>query len=107
MRSTFLGLSFRRAGLHVDVLETREMPSVGGGFTDQGLTGTYFTDNNFTSAAFSRKDPRLDFDWGSTIAPGGSISPGFAAIGTDQYSIRWTGQLIAKFSETYTFSGFA
>ncbi len=95
------------AVLGVDRLEARETPSVGGGFTDQGLTGTYYSDNNFTTAAFTRKDVRLDFNWDSTIRPGGSTSPGYRDVGTDNFSARWGGQLIPRFSETYTFSGFA
>ena len=37
----------------------------------------------------------VNFDWG-----GGSPDP---AIGADQFSVRWTGQVQPRFSETYTF----
>ncbi len=93
--------------LDLESLEVREIPSVGGGFTNSGLDGVYYSDPNFTNSAFTRRDLRIDFDWGTTVKPGGSNSPGFRDVGTDNYSARWTGQLIPRFSETYTFSGVA
>jgi hypothetical protein len=42
-----------------------------------------------------RIDPVVDFDWG-----GGSPDP---ALGPDQYSARWLGQVQPRFNETYTF----
>ena len=89
--------------LHLEGLESRRVMAVGGGFTDHGILGTYFSDANFVSQAFTRKDVRLDFDWGTSIAPGGSNSPSFRSIGTDNYSVQWNGNLVAEFSETYEF----
>ena len=43
----------------------------------------------------TRIDPTVDFDWGTG-------SPA-AAIGADTFSVRWTGQVQAPFSGTYTF----
>lgn len=83
------------------------MPAAGGGWTDAGLVGTYYADATFTSAAFTRKDQRIDFQWGTVARPGGSISPGFRAVGADNYSVRWTGQLVPRYTEAYTFSGTA
>ena len=93
--------------LGVEALEARDVPSVGGGFTNHGLDGVYYSDPNFANAAFARRDVRLDFDWETAVKPGGSNSPGFRDVGTDNYSAKWTGQLVARFSEAYTFSGFA
>lgn len=95
------------AALDLDRLEARETPSAGGGFADQGLTGTYFSNHDFTNEVFTRKDARLDFDWGSTVKPGGSTAPGYRDVGVDNYSVRWSGRLIPRFSEAYTFSGYA
>ncbi|MFO0850945.1 MAG: PA14 domain-containing protein [Gemmataceae bacterium] len=91
----------------MEALEQRDTPAVGGGFTNHGLDGSYYLDPNFTTLAFSRRDLRLDFDWGTTVKPGGSTSPGFAAVGVDSYSARWVGQLVPRFGETYTFTGVA
>ena len=61
-----------------------------------GLTGIYFTDRNLANAAVTRTDSTVDFDWG-TGAPA-------SGIGADNFSARWTGQVQAQFSETYTFT---
>ncbi|MEI8288408.1 MAG: autotransporter-associated beta strand repeat-containing protein [Verrucomicrobiota bacterium] len=61
-----------------------------------GLTGEYFTTNNFTGAKSTRVDATVDFDWGTN-------SPGFGGLGTNNFSIRWYGQLEPRYSETYTF----
>lgn len=77
--------------------------AVGGGFTDGGLNGQYFRTASFSSPAFARRDVRIDFNWGATARPGGSRSGAFASVGTDNYSIRWTGRLVARHTETYRF----
>jgi hypothetical protein len=60
-----------------------------------GLTGVYYDNSNFTGASVSRVDPSINFDWGK-----GSPAPGIAS---DTFSVRWSGQVQARFSETYTF----
>ncbi|MCD6395262.1 MAG: hypothetical protein J7M40_17400 [Planctomycetes bacterium] len=61
-----------------------------------GLTGDYFNNSNLTSLALTRIDATVDFpSWGS-----GSPDP---SIGVDAFSVRWSGQVEAKYSETYTF----
>lgn len=52
-----------------------------------GLRGQYFADTNFTSLYTTLTDPYINFTWG----PEG-----------DNFSIRWTGQVQAAFSEAYT-----
>jgi hypothetical protein len=78
---------------------------VGGGTKGGGLLGQYFNNPDLAgSPAFSRRDVRVDFDWGSLIKPGGSLrQAGFRDLGADNYSVRWTGQILSRFSETYTF----
>ena len=61
-----------------------------------GLTGDYFTANNFTGTKTSRVDATVNFDWGTG-------SPGFGGLGTDNFSIRWSGQIEPRYGETYTF----
>jgi len=60
-----------------------------------GLSATYFDNINFTGATVVRTDATVDFDFGN-----GSPDP---AIGPEQFSARWTGQIAAEFGETYTF----
>jgi glucose/arabinose dehydrogenase len=68
---------------------------VAGAGAGDGLSGTYYDNPDFTGATVTRIDPTIDFSWGAT-AP----VPGF---GPDTYSVRWTGQIQAQFSQTYTF----
>lgn len=63
--------------------------------TGTGLTGEYFDNADFTAFRTTRTDATLDFDWGAG-------SPD-ASVGPDSFSARWTGQVQAQYSETYTF----
>ena len=60
-----------------------------------GLKGDYYNNMDFTGFVLSRVDPGVNFDWGNG-------SPD-AAIGVDTFSVRWTGQVVPLFSQTYTF----
>ena len=86
-------------------LESRVVLSVGGGSTAAGFTGQYFNNLNLSGTPqFSRNDVRINFNWGGTSTPGGSSSPGYSSIGTNNFSVRWTGQVVPSFSEVYTLS---
>ncbi|MFC1635368.1 PA14 domain-containing protein [Planctomycetota bacterium] len=61
-----------------------------------GVKGQYFKGMNFETFVLTRTDPQIDFDWGD---PGGPDP----AVGDDQFSIRWNGEVEAAFTETYTF----
>jgi endoglucanase Acf2 len=67
----------------------------GGNGTGTGLKGEYYDNIDFTSPKLTRTDATVGFDWG-----GGSPDP---SIGVDTFSVRWTGQVQPRFSETYTF----
>ncbi|MBB5353237.1 hypothetical protein HNR46_003492 [Haloferula luteola] len=60
-----------------------------------GLLGTYFDNEDFTGSSLTRVDPNIDFAF-STGSPDPAIQP-------DTFSVRWTGRLIPRFSEDYTF----
>jgi glucose/arabinose dehydrogenase len=70
------------------------LPPAGGG--GNGLKGEYFDNRDFTNLKLTRTDPTVDFNWGTG-------SPD-ASIGSDTFSVRWTGQVQPLYSETYTFS---
>jgi hypothetical protein len=92
-----------RARLQLQALEDRNLLAAGGGFTNGGLVGEYFANPDLSGTpSFTRTDVRIDFDWQGR-APGGSTSPDYAAVPATDFSVRWTGQLIPKFSEFYTF----
>jgi glucose/arabinose dehydrogenase len=59
-----------------------------------GFTGEYYDNMDFTTLVTTRPDPSIDFDWG-TGAPA-------AGVGVDTFSVRWTGNVVPQFSETYT-----
>ena len=69
-------------------------------FLISGLSATYFDQDNVSGAYFTgnqveRLDATVDFDWGS-----GSPVTG---IGTDRFSVRWEGFVIATDSDDFEF----
>jgi glucose/arabinose dehydrogenase len=60
-----------------------------------GLSATYFDNSNLTGATVTRVDPTVDFVWGY-----GSPAAGIAS---ETFSARWTGQVEAPVTGTYTF----
>lgn len=89
----------------VEALEPRVVLSVGGGSTAAGLLGEYYNNTDLAGTPeFTRSDVRIDFEWGGASTPGGSNDPGYSTIGTNDFSVRWTGQVVPRFSEDYTFS---
>ena len=61
-----------------------------------GIRGDYYKGMNFETFILSRTDPEINFNWGD---PGGPDP----AVGDDQFSCRWTGEVEAAYTETYTF----
>ncbi len=61
-----------------------------------GVRGEYYTGMSFGNLALTRIDPQINFNWGD---PGGPDP----AVGEDTFSARWTGEVEAAFTETYTF----
>jgi hypothetical protein len=65
-----------------------------------GLLAQYFNDAGsgvyFTALALTRTDPVVDFDWASA-APD-------PAVQADNFSVRWSGQVLAPVTGSYTFT---
>ena len=59
-----------------------------------GLRGDYFNSLGFTNLVASKPDGPINFNWGGTLP--------VAGLGTN-YSVRWSGQVLPLYSETYTF----
>jgi hypothetical protein len=59
-----------------------------------GLLGEYYSDTNLSNLVLSRIDPVIDMNWG-----GGSPD---SSVPEDQFSVRWTGKIEARMTETYT-----
>jgi hypothetical protein len=60
-----------------------------------GVRGEYFDAPDFTNRILVRRDPSINFAWG-TGAPVPTIEP-------ESFSIRWTGRVFVPVSGTYTF----
>lgn len=60
-----------------------------------GLTGEYYNGDAFNTYVLTRADAEVNFDWG-----GGSPNP---AISSDFFTTRWTGTVMPRFTENYTF----
>ena len=63
-----------------------------------GLKGEYFNGRFAGKPLLTRVDKEIQFDWGE-----GSPSP---VIEEDNFSVRWTGELVAPTSGTYALGGF-
>ncbi|MDT8302095.1 MAG: sugar-binding protein [Sedimentisphaerales bacterium] len=61
-----------------------------------GVRAEYFGDEQLNNSVLTRIDPQINFNWGDP----GSPDP---AIGEDSFSVRWTGEVEAGYTETYTF----
>ncbi len=60
-----------------------------------GLLATYYRSKYFVGGSFLRTDATVDFNWGAG-SPDASISH-------NTFSVKWEGQIEARYSETYTF----
>jgi glucose/arabinose dehydrogenase len=63
---------------------------------ERGLRAEYFDNVDLTVRKFTRIDGNINYDW-LTNSPD-------PRIGRDTFSARWTGRVMPRFSETYTFS---
>lgn len=63
--------------------------------TGTGLTGIYYNGSNFENEVTTRVDETVNFDWGA-----GSPND---SIGINDFSVKWTGQIQPRYSDTYTF----
>jgi hypothetical protein len=81
----------------VDYVEVRDIPR-GDGITGHGtgLTGAYYNGGFDDDPVLTRTDTRLYFNWGE-------FSPA-PEVDDDNFFVRWTGQVLAQYSEPYTFT---
>lgn len=84
------------AGSIVSASATLTVNPVAGEGTGNGLRGDYFNGVNFNSPILTRIDARVDFPWQN-----GPPAPG---IGSDNFSVRWSGLIEAPVSGYYTFT---
>ena len=82
---------FEVLGTHTGDVWSFTTAKVGG-----GIRGDYYKGMNFENFVLTRTDPQIDFSWGD---PGGPDP----TVGDDSFSARWTGEVEAAFTETYSF----
>ncbi len=73
-------------------ISTPKPPIIG---TGNGLLVEYFDNADFTNSKATRIDNGINIDW-KAGSPDSEINP-------DTFSVRWTGQIQASYSEEYTF----
>lgn len=61
-----------------------------------GFDAEYFPSVDLTGTSFKRTDTTIDFNWPGTTAPDPSL-PG------DNFSVRWTGRIRPRTTDSYTF----
>ncbi|MFH1719416.1 MAG: LamG-like jellyroll fold domain-containing protein [Planctomycetota bacterium] len=61
-----------------------------------GIRADYYKGMNFETFALTRTDAQINFNWPDQSGPD-------PAVGHDNFSVRWTGEVEAVFTETYTF----
>ena len=66
-----------------------------------GLKGEYFSTKTLSPLVRSQTDATVDFNWGSG-SPKNTDGTTMSSIGADNFSVRWTGQIQAIESGTYT-----
>jgi len=61
-----------------------------------GLKADYYKGTEFNTFVLTRTDSQINFNWMDPDAPD-------AAVGDNDFSVRWTGEVEAAYTETYTF----
>jgi hypothetical protein len=76
-------------------LSVNYAPPVASASNGTGLEGAYYSGTNFQTLVTSRVDPTVDFTWAGSPATG---------VPADGFSVRWSGQILPQYSQTYTFT---
>jgi len=61
-----------------------------------GVRADYFRGTDLSNLVLTRTDPQINFSWPEGTAPD-------EALGAGAYSVRWTGEIEAAFTESYIF----
>ncbi len=75
----------------VELLESRRMLAAG-----NGLLGQYYNNSDFSGTPLTRLDAVVDFDWGSS-------SPLLGTVDDDNFTVRWSGEVEARFTQPHQF----
>ncbi len=85
--------------LYAASFDTNHQADASGLAGAQGLLATYYDNSDFTGNSFTRIDPEINFEWkGEPPAPG---------MPTNNFSVRWSGNLLVTNNGDYVFYIFA
>lgn len=74
--------------------QTVQLPTATVQSDGTGLVGEYFNDPGFANQKASRTDPQVNFNW--------SVERPAQGMPAKNYSVRWRGVLVPRFSDEYT-----
>ena len=95
MRLLWSSASQRKVPIPADVLTPSRPAESGARKPQHGLLGTYFSRADCTGELLKRLDAQVNFDW--------TDKPAAPGVPTENFSVRWTGQVQAQHTENYTF----
>jgi hypothetical protein len=70
---------------------------------ESGLKGEYFSERTFSTLGATRLDGPIDFTFGKEPPYPGTKLPKKQERGYEDFSIRWTGRVVPRFTEKYKF----
>ncbi|MFA6545573.1 MAG: PA14 domain-containing protein [Limisphaerales bacterium] len=95
MRLLWSSASQRKSPVPADALTPSHSGEPVASGARHGLLGAYFSRPDCSGEVLKRLDAQVNFDWADKPA-----APG---VPTEDFSVRWTGQVQAQHSENYTF----
>jgi hypothetical protein len=95
LRLLWSSASQRKVPIPADALTPSRPADAGARKPQHGLLGSYFSRPDCSGEVLKRLDAQVNFDWADKPA-----APG---VPTEDFSVRWTGQVQAQHSENYTF----
>ena len=95
LRLLWSSASQRKVPISADALTPSRPAESSARKPQHGLLGTYFSRSDCTGELLKRLDAQVNFDWADKPA-----APG---VPTQDFSVRWTGQVQAQHTENYTF----
>lgn len=95
LRLLWASASQRKSPIPADALTPSRPAESGARKAQHGLLGTYFSRADCSGEVLKRLDAQVNFDWADKPA-----APG---VPTEDFSVRWTGQVQAQHTENYTF----
>lgn len=95
LRLLWSSASQRKSPIPADALTPSRPADAGTRKPQHGLLGTYFSRPDCSGEVLKRLDAQVNFDWADKPA-----APG---VPTEDFSVRWNGQVQAQHAENYTF----